>query len=194
MRKLLAMFVLLAACDAYDQDLGPTPFLCGPDEPRCPMGYACKEDPANGAEVCVASDDSLSNNFDCHDDSDTEPNDKLDMATMTPIDTQKTYSLDGRAICPAGDKDTYAVMLTTASQALEMTIVYEANGATLAGAILNTGGVPISSATAVDGQQRTLRASARNLPIGLYYVQVFSPLGGTIAVNNYSVSIAVSGP
>jgi hypothetical protein len=187
------LLVLLVACDAYDEDLGPTPFLCGPDG-ACPSGYTCTDDPANGRMVCVASDDSISNTFDCDDDSDLEPNDMLDMAAMTPVDMMKTYSLDGRAICPAGDRDTYAVMMSTSNQNLEVTITYEAGGAALRGGILNTGGVPIQMATGVTGEPTTLRAFARNLPSGLYYVQVYSTLGGSLAVNNYKLAFAVTGP
>ena len=40
-----------------------------------------------------------------------------------------------------------------------------------------------------------LRGYARNLPTGLYYVQVFAPPGaGSLAVNNYKLSIAITGP
>jgi hypothetical protein len=187
------LLVALVACDAYDEDIGPTPFLCGPDG-ACPAGYNCADDPANGRMVCIASDDSISNEFDCDDDSDLEPNDTLAMAAMTPVDAMKTYSLDGRAICPAGDRDTYAVMIATSNENLETTITFEAGGAALRGGILNTGGVPIQMATAVAGEPQTLRAFARNLPAGLYYVQVYSTLGGSLAVNNYTVSFAVTGP
>lgn len=192
MRAVL-LLALVAACDAYDEDLGPTPFLCGPDG-ACPNGYSCMDDPANGRKVCVASDDSISSEFDCADDSDLEPNDVLAEAATTPLDQMKTFSLDGRAICPAGDVDTYAVMITAGPENLEATIVYAANGGALRGAILNTGGVPIDEAAAVTGEARTLRAFARNLPNGLYYVRVYSELGAGVAVNNYKLSLAVTGP
>ena len=188
-----SLIVLLVACDAYDEDLGPTPFLCGPDG-ACPSGYACTDDPANGRMVCVASDDSISNEFDCDDDSDLEPNDTLDMAAMTPVDAMKMFSLDGRAICPAGDLDTYAVMLSTTNETFETTITFEAGGAALRGAILNTGGVPIAMAGAVTGEPTAIHALARNLPSGLYYVRVYSTVGSSLAVNNYKVAFAVSGP
>jgi hypothetical protein len=187
------LLIVLVACDAYDEDLGPTPFLCGPDG-ACPSGYTCTDDPANGRMVCIASDDSISSEFDCDDDSDLEPNDTLEMAAMTPVDAMKTFSLDGRAICPAGDRDTYAVMISTSNENLQATLTFEAGGAALRGAILNTGGVPIAMAAAVPDQPMTLSAFARNLPSGLYYVQVYSTVGGDIAVNNYKLAFAVSGP
>lgn len=192
MRALALSLLALVACDAYDEDIGPTPFYCGPGD-QCPSGYTCQDDPVSGKAVCVASDDSISNNFDCADDSDMEPNNMLAEAAMTPVDSSKTFTVDGRAICPAGDRDLYAVTITTNSENLEATIVYEAGGIELTAAILNTGGVPIQRADGVD--TRTLRASARNLPAGLYYVQVVAELsGGSLQVNNYELSLAVTGP
>ena len=97
MRALLATAILLVACDAYDEDLGPAPFYCGTDEPACPMGYECMDDPVNGTKVCVASGDMVGQ-FDCDADN-LEPNDTLSNAVMTNLDSVKTYSIDGRAIC-----------------------------------------------------------------------------------------------
>ena len=193
MRALLAIAILLAACDAYDEDLGPAPFYCGTDEPACPTGYDCVDDPSNGTKVCVASDDSISNTFDCDDDSDTEPNNMLAEATSSGLDGTKTYSIDNRAICPAGDKDVYAVMIATSGENVETTITY-AGGAVLSGGILNTGGVTVAEALPTS-ESKMLRGYARNLPTGLYYVQVFAPPGaGSLAVNNYKLSIAITGP
>ena len=194
MRALLITALLLTACDAYDEDLGPTPFFCGSEEPACPMGYSCVDDPSNGTKVCVADDDSISNTFDCKDDSDQEPNDMLAEASDVNIDGVKTYSIADRAVCPAGDKDTFSVMITTASENVEATITY-AGGADLSGGILNTGGVTIARAEPVSGEAKTVRAFVRNLPIGQYYVQVYAPIGaGSLAVNNYKLSIEVTGP
>lgn len=189
-----ALIAVMSACDAYDTDLGPTPFLCGSGDPQCPTGYTCQDDPATGDKVCVASDNSLSNNFNCADDSDTEPNNMLAEATMTGLDATKTYTQDNRAICPAGDKDTYAIMLSVANEDLDATLTFDAGGAPLRAAFLNTGGVPIQAATGVSGQPTMLHAAVQNLPAGLYYFQVFSQLGGTISVNNYKFTITVSGP
>ncbi len=193
MRPVFVLAALLAACDGYDEDLGPAPFLCGPDD-ACPSGYTCMDDPANGRKVCVGSDDSISGDFNCNDDGQYEPNDMLAMAQMTPVDAMKTFSLDGLAICPAGDKDTYAVMISTSSSNLEATIAYQADGGALRGAILNTGGIPIANASPATGAPTTLHALARNLPTGLYYVQVVAVTGTSPSVNNYTLSIAVTTP
>src|SRR5215203_6061138 len=94
--------IVLSACDAYDQNLGPTPFLCGDDQPRCPMGYSCMMDGISGEEICVIENGSLATDFDCADDSALEPNGLLEEATATPIDTMTTHSVMGLAVCPAG--------------------------------------------------------------------------------------------
>ena len=116
------------------------------------------------------------------------------MSAMTPIDAMDTYSLDGRAICPAGDKDTYAVMISTPNENLEATITFEAGGAALRGAILNTGGVPIEMTAPHAGEPTTIRALAQGLSPGIYYVRVEATLGGSLAVNNYELALAVTGP
>jgi len=194
MRALLAAIVVLAACDAYDKDLGPQPFFCGEDEPACPMDYSCVDDPANGTKVCVRDGDSISGNFDCDDDSDSEPNDMLTEAVMTGADSVKSYAIDGRAICPAGDRDVYGVMINTSNESIELTIVFQGGGAELAGGILNTGGVTIAAASDA-AEAHTIRATARNLPTGQYYVHVFTPPGGgSLSVNNYELSLSVTGP
>ncbi len=180
MRALAATLLVLAACDAYDEDLGPTPFFCGPGEQECPQGYTCVDDPAHGMMVCKS--DSSTSNFECADDSSQEPDNGLTDAATASVGA----TLDGRAICPAGDKDTYAVMLSATAN-LSATIIYQAAGSELTAAILNTGGVPIQRASEVSGEARTLRAVATDLPSGLYYVQVS---GGAGAVNNYELSLA----
>ena len=193
MRALLLGCLALAACDAYDTNLGPTPFLCG-DMGECPTGYTCQDDPATGKKVCVSDSDTLSSNFNCDDDSDTEPNNMLDAATATGLDAAKTYSQDNRAICPAGDVDNYAITIATANERIEASLTFDADGAPLKAAILNTGGVPIMNLTGVSGQPTMLHAMVQNLPIDTYYFRVFSELGGSISVNNYKFTLTVSGP
>ena len=185
MRALLAALLVLAACDGYDEDLGPAPFFCGTEDPVCPSGYSCVDDPTNGTKVCVSDEDSISGNFDCEDDSSIEPNDML--AAATAISNPASYSFDTGAICPAGDRDLYAFTIA-AGTTVEATITY-AGGAVLRCAILNTGGVPIANATEVGGEDRTLRATARDLPAGDYFVQVTATPTGSLAVNNYELSV-----
>lgn len=180
MRGWLSLIVVLGACDAYDHDIGSTPFLCGTAaEKRCPADYTCVEDPNTGDEICVASE-SITTAVDCADDSAIEPNDTLDKATPT---TAGSYSHEALAICPPTDRDTFAVPITTAT-AIGIEVVL-GPGATLRAAILNEGGVPIATAS-LDEATKTLSAVADGLKPGSYYARVSSPNG---RANNYSITI-----
>ncbi len=58
MRSLNFAFVLAmtvsVGCNPYDPDLGEVPFKCGMTEPRCPEGFACKDD-GMGNQQCVTT-------------------------------------------------------------------------------------------------------------------------------------------
>ena len=184
MRALVAI-VLLGACDAYDKDIGPAPFFCGPDEPRCPMGYTCMHDPTSGADVCgtpIA--------WSCADDSALEPNNTLPKATATPVDTMASFT-QAAAICPPGDIDTFAISLGANGKAVEATVTFDGKGAVLHGAILNEGGVPVAEATSVDAT--TIHAAAPSLSKGTYYIQIDGPTIGRTQ-NNYQLTVSVTGP
>ncbi len=180
--RALVLLALLASCDAYDRDLGPAPFLCGPTEPRCPVDYTCQEDPNTNDEICVGSD-SATSSIDCADDGDVEPNNTLPQATVTSLDAMAAYHHDSLAICPPNDKDTFAITLAHATR-IDLEVVYE-GGAPLYAAILNQGGVPIATATVTEAS-RTLHATASTLPAGTYYGQISAPNGRS---NNYTISL-----
>jgi hypothetical protein len=195
MRSFSLLFVLglFGACSPYDPDLGVAPFLCGDAEPRCPDGYTCQ--PQGSTEVCLAPGGSLpdAGKGNCADDSTLEPNDSIQMAFQTPVATQKNNLMfAGLAICPAGDKDNYSITITMANQNLEMIIEYDASGADLQGAILNSNGAPIANATPMSSGVR--RAYTPNLPVGTYYAQVYGPSSGTVQTNNYKLTVNVTGP
>ncbi len=194
MRALAFLALALAACSAYDDNLGPTPYLCGETDPPCPDGYACQDDITTGERVCVGGGGSLSNDFDCADDSQLEPNNMLDVATATPLDGVKTFAQEGLAICPANDKDLFAITIATQNENIELVAEFQANGAELVGAILNAGGIPIATAKPVDGEPTKIRAFAQNLPAGKYYAQVAAGVSGTLTLNNYQIDLAISGP
>jgi hypothetical protein len=191
---------LAAACTPYSPDLGAAPFNCGPveQEQRCPEGYTCIPQGSAAPDVCLRNGgdgtipDGGGGNGTCANDSSLEPNDSTSMAWITPVDTTKSFPLSALAICPAGDKDTYSVMMTVANQNLEMIVEYEAGGADLQGAILNSSGISIGNATATTANTR--RAYTPNLPSGIYYVQVTGPSSGTVTTNNYKLNINVTGP
>jgi len=191
MRSLL-LALLVVGCDAYDRDIGPTPFLCGPDEPRCPMGYTCMMDGISGDEVCVGNGGSVTENPDCADDSAYEPNNTLLEAKPTTIDEMKTFTVDGLAVCPANDRDVWSIMIGATTQTIEIVVAYDPDKVPLQAAILNEGGVPIASATPVSGMDGTIRAAQQNLPVGKYYMLVNGPNSGAPAVNNYKLTITAS--
>src|SRR5262245_17250126 len=123
--RFLALLCFLAGCP-YEPDLGVAPFLCGPvdQEKRCPDGYDCVPQGGSGAEVCLIKTGGTippdASNTNCADDSPLEPNNQISNAWQTPVDTTKMFPLAGLAICPNGDKDTYAVTIRVAMENLEM--------------------------------------------------------------------------
>jgi hypothetical protein len=193
MRPLLALLIFTGACAAYREDIGPLPYRCSPDEPRCPDGYNCQNDITTGEDVCVGNGSTVGGDFQCADDSATEPNNMLAEATATGVDGTATFSKDGLAICPAGDRDLFAITLS-AQTSVEILVDYQADGAELATALLNAGGVPIANSAPVSGETHQVRAVSSNLPAGQYYAQVAATIGGTLTLNNYKVSITVPAP
>lgn len=192
MRALPLLLLALGACSAYDDDIGPTPYLCGETDPPCPEGYACQDDITTGERVCVGGGGSLSNDFDCDDDSQFEPNNLISEATPTG---SKTFAQDGLSICPANDKDLFVVDIATQGEDVEITVEFQGNGAPLVAALLNTGGVPIATSDPVAGEETTkARAFAQNLPASKYYAQVAATVGDSLTLNNYSISIKITGP
>lgn len=192
--RALPCLLLVTACSAYDSDIGPTPYLCGETDPPCPEGYACQDDITTGERVCVGNGGMLSTDFDCADDSALEPNNMLDVALDTGLDGMKMYEQDGLAICPAGDKDLFAVTIATAPANIELTATFQANGAELVGAILNAGGIPIATTAPITGEPLRIRAIARNVPAGQYYVQIAAGVGGALTLNNYDTQITITNP
>ena len=188
MRALdVIVVVAIAGCNPYDRNLGPSPFLCGPTEPRCPKNYSCMTDPATGADVCFASG---ANTFMCADDSASEPNNTFQTATALTLDASRSVVLDGLAICPAGDVDTYAITLA-AGDNLEMLVTFEADGATLTGTILDALGASVVNSTPSASVPDTFRAYAPTVAAGVYYLQITGPNTGE---NNYALTVNVTGP
>jgi hypothetical protein len=194
MRALLVITTLAAlpACDAYDRDLGPVPYLCGPSEPRCPDDYTCESDPSSGMDICVGPGGNPGG-FDCIDDSAIEPNNTVETATATPLDTMKLFEREG-AICPSGDKDVYKVSITATNQTLEVIVESEPGGAMLSASILNRTGGAIAIGMPVAGMPTVSRAFFADLPIGEFYAQVAGPSTGALPVNNYQLTVSLTTP
>lgn len=195
---LVALSGLGAACSPYSPDLGAAPFVCGSADPKCPDGYDCVPAGSSSTMICLAAGGTVPDGGGsgmCADDSNLEPNNTIQQAYITPVEDQgpKTISYAGLAICPAGDKDTYKLTTTAANHNVEAIVTYDANGAVLTAAILNSGGTAIANATAVAGMDGTIRAYVAMAPQGIYYVQVSGPATGTLLTNNYKLTLTVSG-
>ncbi|MBA3456228.1 MAG: hypothetical protein H0T42_24220, partial [Deltaproteobacteria bacterium] len=128
MRNLAFVLVTaaLSACNGYNPDLPGRAFACDTEEPRCPESYSC-QDQGMGTMVCISDSggvvDAGPTGFQCADDSILEgagKNDTIQTAYATPVATQrKDISFAGLAICPEGDRDTYAVNIIAVNQNLE---------------------------------------------------------------------------
>ncbi len=184
---------LLGACNAYDPDLGGTPFLCAMAEPKCPDGYECRDD-GTGRQVCFTTSGTITDapvsGFQCADDSILEgasKNDTVANAYATPVATQRPdISFAGLAICPEGDKDTYKIDITAANSNLEVITSWD-SGMPISVSILNGSGASINNGTS--NGEKSLRAYAANLPIGTYYAQAYAAAN---VKNNYKISLKVT--
>jgi hypothetical protein len=197
MRYALLLFLAAAACSPYSPDLGAAPFFCGSGTPQqqCPDGYTCMS--TGSAGVCtkmggsgVPVDGTPSG---CNDDSTLEPNDSITMAWQTPVDTRKNFPLSSLAICPAGDKDTFAMMVTVEGENIEALIDYSTTGADLQAGILNATGNTVAQAMPITGAPGHIRAYLANANVNTYYIQVFGPVSGP-STNNYNLTINITGP
>lgn len=185
---------LIAACTPYDPDLPPMPFWCGPDEPRCPNGYTCMPAGSGGAtpDVCVVAEGDVPDPTNCDDELPLEPNDSITDAYDTPVAMQRTSVVFAAAVCPAGDKDTYGVTITTDGQDLEVLIEYDDSGAELQASIVNMTGIAIANGMVTSPGIK--RAYYMNFPVGKVYAQVFGPTTGSETTSGYKLTINVTGP
>jgi hypothetical protein len=194
MNKLYALLLVgpaiaaANACTSYSPDLGAAPFLCGTSDPKCPDGYSCVDDGA-GKQVCVAANGGAvpdGGGFKCNDDSSLGQNDTTSGAFQTPVDGTKTdFSLAGLAICPAGDKDNYAITLSMANKGLRVTTTVD-SGTVVNVSILNAGGTSIANGTPMGSTSMT--ACAPNLPTSTYYASAFASAN---VQQNYKLQITV---
>ncbi|HEU0031849.1 MAG TPA: hypothetical protein VFQ53_14535 [Kofleriaceae bacterium] len=194
--KTFALLVIslatLAGCSSYNPDLGGAPYKCAATEPRCPDGYTCQEgSPDPNDHVCIeaggTAPDGGTSGFQCADDSALERqtrNDTIQTAFPTAVANEmQMLSLAGLAICPEGDKDNYAINITTANSNLEVVTSWE-SGMPVNISILNAGGTSIGNGTAMGNT--AMRICIPNLPVGTYYASAFA---ATTVKNNYKLSI-----
>jgi len=190
--KKLAIILLASACTPFSPDLGGAPYLCNDTEPRCPDGYTCMENgDAPEDKVCISNNGAVpdgSSGFQCKDDSNLEGpnrNDDIMHAFVTPVDSDPDWPLVDIAICPAGDKDTYAINLTQTNKGIKVTTSWP-GGEPVTAIILGSGGNPIST-TMPDGATGS-KSCATNLPTGSYFVQASAAAGSQ---NNYDMHITI---
>lgn len=183
----------LAGCSPYDPELSDTPFLCGDEAPRCPDGYACIADLA-GRMVCSTQPAApgAAGQAPCADDLPLETaarNDTIETAYRAPIAAPaRSILLAPLAICPAGDKDTFAVQITRSPQDLEAIATWAGDPPVVV-EILDDAGRPVVRGVAAG--DHALRAYAANLPVGTFYVQASAAAGVS---DRYQVEITVTGP
>jgi hypothetical protein len=185
----------IASCTSYNPELGNAPYLCAMVEPFCPDGYFCETttDPAPRDRVCVSAGglapDAGTSGFQCADDSPLEggtKNDTPQTAYQTPVDSQRMdLTLAGLAICPEGDKDFYAVTLSSPNKGVEVRVSWD-SGQPVSMSITNASGTALVNG--IPTTDKELRACAPNLPTGSYFASVFA--SGTTK-NNYRLAINV---
>jgi hypothetical protein len=181
----------LAACSPFSPDLGPTPYLCAVQEPRCPEDYACLAD-AVGREVCVetggvppeARPDGSTPGFQCAMDGMLEPNNLVSEAYQTDVGIgAPTRQFGPISICPEGDKDHYQINITTANKGIEVISRWD-SGTQISCSLLNSAGTSIGNCTPMG--DKAVRVCVPNLPVNVYYAVAFSAEG---AKNNYRIEM-----
>nr|HEX4318864.1 hypothetical protein [Kofleriaceae bacterium] len=187
------------ACSPYSPSLPAEPFLCGPQMPPCPDGFACVAQ--GSAMICQGAgggdqpDGGGGSGFQCANDGDFEPNDTLAQAFATPVASERnTIKFGPLSICPVSDKDIFKVDITVAQQNFDVQVTYD-NGDPLQLALLDASGATVASGSA-NGTANTLEAKVPNEPAGSVYAQVFGPNtpGAAGGENNYTITLTVSGP
>jgi hypothetical protein len=187
-----------SACSPYDPSLGDEPYKCADTEPFCPTGYACMMQGSAGS-FCINKDgtsgvdggggsDQL-----CSLDVNVEGpnrNDDYTHAFSTGVETaHPSIPYAGLAICPAGDKDTYQIVVQTMGSIDAVASV--TGGALVQVNILGTTGMIIKPGTLDPANPLQYHANAANLPPGTYYAQAFST---STATNAYKLTLAVTHP
>jgi hypothetical protein len=182
----------LAGCNAYDPNLPAQPFRCGDEDPVCPSGYRCD------GTLCiedVAGPDGAPPTFDARCADLAEPNDMLNMATLTPVyDQLNRIVLESVTLCPATDVDYFRVTQPTACGAapnppcpnLDVLVTYSANPPSLViqnatGATVQIGGMPNPPIP------NTVKAVLNNVAQGQYYVVISTQ--NDLTVPNYQLTI-----
>lgn len=121
--------------------------------------------------------------FTCVDDSAFGPNDSIATAFQTPVANAANEFAAQASICPANDKDTYAISLPTQSSLRVITTW--ASGEPVTSSILNQGGTSLGNSVAMGTDTHCV--CLNNLPAGTFFASV---VAGTGVQNNYTVHIS----
>ena len=98
------------------------------------------------------------------------------------------------AICPAGDKDTYAITITAEGRTSRSLIDVRQPAARRSGAILNSGGIADRERDADRGTHGTRSARTSRTRRSARTTRRCSARRGRAATNNYKLTINVTGP
>lgn len=180
---------LATGCSPYEPDLGPSPFKCGMDEPRCPDGYMCNE-AAAGGPACEKIGgggntmvDAPPSGFECANESGIEPNDSTATAFNTPVaDSRQDFTLGPVSICTDGDRDYYRINLTQTAN-VEVSTMWD-SGMPVNIALVSMNDTQLAVGTATT--EMSLRACAVALPPNVYFAKASAGVG---VKNNYRLSI-----
>ena len=194
----IAPLIAVAAigCSPFDPDLGPHPFLCALTDPRCPEGYVCV-DGAGSDEVCELPDSGSDNGGDaglqCDVDSDREPNDTTEAATVIPIPQAGDTDMIDAVLCPETDIDVYQLIVDTTGKAVRVDVSYDSRLGALTIDLLNSTGLVIRSASQVGNDPDHLRVDFENLASGAYYARV-QAMGADFRANYQATFVITADP
>jgi hypothetical protein len=168
---------VLVGCNAYDPNLPAVPFRCGSEEPVCPSGYRCE---GGDCVEDIDGPDAPPPVFDARCSDLAEPNDMLNMATLTPVYADlEMIVLESASLCPATDRDYFRVTQPMACGAapnppcpnLDVLVAYTGAPPALVlqnatGATVQIGGMPNPPVP------NTVKAVLNNVAQGQWYIVI----------------------
>lgn len=179
---VVALAAALSGCGETNSNQGEVGDHCDPSS-GCNTGLSCSEG------ICHAVDASIDaivvDALVCADPYEPDP-------YVTGVDTvQSSITLPGAMICPAGDKDTFHVRISSTGKNVEMIITTDATNPIVEGAFVNNAGTPMVNASPVAGMPQVRRAYLQNLPSGDFYVRAYA---APTAISHYQVQVNVTAP
>jgi len=157
---LTSLLALVVSCGEPTQKTGEIGAACYPNG-TCNVGLSCSAGVCYPADAPSPTDASVDSPLDgppdappdapfvCHNDNAFEPNETLQTAFATGVQTTQTsVTYNNLAICPSGDADHYLVAITAANTNFEALLYQEPSAVQpLRMAILGSGGATLNNAT-----------------------------------------------